>query len=123
MAKAGSISAVALFLLVLAVGSARAEDNCLAAPNARAPSGSHWRFHKDPIKKSKCWYLRTERKGTEEADVSGKLPKTRQLVPATQALASAQDGDWIGYQAKASSTAWPDSPHPTSAGNGVWPTP
>jgi hypothetical protein len=160
MAKAGSISAIAVFLMAFAVGSSRAEDNCLAAPNARAPSGSHWHFHTDPIKKSKCWYLRTERQAAEELEavVSAKHPtragaatssrsqarsdKPLQSVPATQALASAQDGDRVGHQnpsyqagagsvvppepphlAAAANDVWSDPPYPAGAGNVVWPDP
>jgi hypothetical protein len=147
MATAGSISAIAVFLMALAVGSSRAEDNCLAAPNARAPAGSHWHFHTDPIKKSKCWYLRTERQAAEELEavVSAKHPtraaaatssrsqarsdtQPLQSVPATQAPASAKDGDRVGYQnpsyqAGAGSVVWPEPPHLAAATNDVWSDP
>ena len=65
-AKAGLISLVTTLSLMaladgtLSAGSARAEENCLAAPNAQAPQGSHWYYRTDSIKQSKCWYLRTE---------------------------------------------------------------
>ncbi len=44
----------------LSTGPASAEDVCLPAPNAQAPQGSHWYYRTDPVKQSKCWYLRTE---------------------------------------------------------------
>ena len=44
----------------LSTGPTRAEDVCLPAPNAPAPLGSHWHYRTDPVKQSKCWYLRTE---------------------------------------------------------------
>lgn len=40
----------------LCVDSARAAD-CLAAPNARAPSGQHWYYHFDRVNRRRCWYL------------------------------------------------------------------
>jgi len=38
----------------------RAEDTCLPAPTGKAPAGSHWHYHTDPVKQTKCWYLRSD---------------------------------------------------------------
>ena len=65
-AKAGLISLVTTLSLMaladgtLSAGSARAEENCLAAPNSRAPQGSHWYYRTDPTSQNKCWHLRAE---------------------------------------------------------------
>ena len=63
--KARLILVVAVSLVTLGEGnlgadSARAEENCLTAPNAPTPLGSHWYYRTDPVKQRKCWYLRTE---------------------------------------------------------------
>ncbi len=64
-ANARLIPVVAVLLMALgnaclSTGSARAEENCLAAPNTQPPQGSHWYYRTDPVKQSKCWHLRTE---------------------------------------------------------------
>jgi len=30
------------------------------APNGQAPNGSRWQYRTDPVKQTKCWYLRAE---------------------------------------------------------------
>lgn len=62
MAKAGSLSILSA-LLVLTAGSmgghaVRAEENCLPAPTGKTPPGTHWHYRTDPVKQTKCWYLR-----------------------------------------------------------------
>lgn len=70
-AKARLTLVVAVLLMALGVGclrsgTARAEENCLPAPNGPTPKGSHWYYRTDPIKQSKCWYLRTEGQATQK---------------------------------------------------------
>lgn len=86
MAKAGSIPVVAVLLTAFSLfaDSGHAEDDCLVAPNARAPQGSSWHFHRDQLKQRKCWYLRTEDQAIQEKPerpVTGKVPS----VVTTQA--------------------------------------
>jgi hypothetical protein len=54
-------SAPIILAIVVATGAAgtaaRAGDNCLAAPNAAAPQGSHWYYRFDRAAHRKCWYL------------------------------------------------------------------
>jgi hypothetical protein len=38
-------------------GVARAATDCLAAPNAQSPQGSHWYYRVDRVNKRRCWYL------------------------------------------------------------------
>lgn len=57
-----SLSLAAAWLVVVACGSfsfaiARAEENCLTAPSGPTPPGSHWYYHFDPQKQTKCWHL------------------------------------------------------------------
>lgn len=63
-------------------GFARAAENCLAAPDMQPPQGSHWYYHTEPVKHSKCWYLRTKDQAIQnpgaqekpEIDVSARRP-------------------------------------------------
>lgn len=156
-AKAGLISVVtALSLMALAdgtlsAGSARAEENCLAAPNAPAPQGSHWYYRTDSIKQSKCWYLRTEGQAIETPIAQQKpeaiaakrpaaamrktapdqgAPVVKQLQSAQPAQAgdrlrqlSTKDAAQAGRQGRDSTVTWPDPPTPAGANNVVRPDP
>jgi hypothetical protein len=42
---------------ILTGGPARAADDCLAAPSAAAPQGSHWYYRIDRPQARHCWYL------------------------------------------------------------------
>jgi hypothetical protein len=151
LAKIGLIPVVAVLLMTLAIESlstvsVRAEENCLAAPSGRPPQGSHWYYRTDPIKQSKCWYLRTEgeaiqKPGAQEKPETGVIaklpaaatPKTsgseaQQLPPlrvAQPALGgrSTQDNGQVSRQAADSPVPWPDPRSPAGAGNVAWPDP
>lgn len=89
----GFIRVVAVLLASASVSAAfaRAEENCLAAPNMQPPQGSHWYYHTEPAKHSKCWYLRTEDQAVQkptapekrEIDVSARPPATLSAKPAS----------------------------------------
>jgi len=68
-------------LAVLAVPYAAIADDCLAAPNAASPAGSHWYYRSDHAKQRKCWYLRK----VDAAPMAAK--------PAATASADATDDD------------------------------
>lgn len=61
IAAAVTFGAVVLLLSVALTTfpfrSAHAND-CLAAPNAAAPPGSHWYYHLNRATQQKCWYVR-----------------------------------------------------------------
>lgn len=58
MRKAVLLALLANLILLFPVGSsARAAAECLAAPNATSPRGSHWYYHLDRANRRKCWYL------------------------------------------------------------------
>ena len=42
-------------------------DDCLAAPNAPTPQGSHWYYRMDWAKQRKCWYLRAPGQVSQQA--------------------------------------------------------
>jgi hypothetical protein len=156
-AKAGLISVVTAVLLMafpdgnLSAGSARAEEICLAAPNAPAPQGSHWYYRTDFIKQSKCWYLRAEGQAIETPIAQQKpesiaakrpaaaMPKTvpDQGAPVAKQLQSVQpapagdrlrqlstkDAAQAGRQGRDGTVTWPDPPKPAAADNVVRPDP
>jgi hypothetical protein len=47
-------------VIVLTNGSARAGDDCLAAPNLDPPHGSHWYYRLDSVRQRHCWFLGAE---------------------------------------------------------------
>ena len=73
----------------------RAEDTCLPAPAGKTPAGSHWHYRTDPVKQTKCWYLRSD---------------------AAQPAAGADGGDAAGTAAKPAPAAAP-KPAPDTAGS------
>ena len=77
---------VAAFLLALAIailpnGSARAADECVAAPNSQAPQGSHWYYRIDHENQRKCWYARPEGVKVRNAEAQGRHAE-RLLAPS-----------------------------------------
>ena len=54
-------------LAAISLNAARAADDCLAAPNAETPAGSHWYYHIDRATKTHCWYLRAEGETASQA--------------------------------------------------------
>jgi hypothetical protein len=76
--KFGS-TAIAAAILFTSAGiglqgsSARAADDCLAAPNSHAPQGSHWHYRTDRVKQRKCWYLRSQDQAAEQSEPQAKI--------------------------------------------------
>jgi hypothetical protein len=57
--------------IILSSASARAADECLAAPNSPAPPGSHWYYRSEHSTQRKCWYVRQEdRQEIQQAEKS-----------------------------------------------------
>jgi hypothetical protein len=90
LAKALSLSVLSA-LLVLTVGgiggAVRAEDTCLPAPTGKTPPGSHWHYRTDPVKQTKCWYLRSQGDAAQPAatgdgaDAAGTAPAPAAPTP------------------------------------------
>ncbi len=118
----GGPLAVATLLAGLAAavcaGSAPAEENCLAAPNAPAPGGSHWYFHFDRAKNRKCWHLRAQGDSSEPANVATR-PADQSSKSATEPLAYQQiqptSSPSSELTAGAGQTSAPDAGAPRSA--------
>src|ERR1700682_233315 len=83
----GSI-ALAAAVLVAGAGAqsniARAAEECLAAPNARPPQGSHWYYRTDRVKQQKCWYLRSPGQTAQQVAPED----TAEAVPAAQSASA-----------------------------------
>lgn len=119
-------AAIALGLLVGAdlgasLGSARAQQACLTAPNAPAPAGSHWYYRTDPASGHKCWYVR------ERDQAGAPVPGRQAVAPApvkpgrktTPVLAAPDPSAWMDPVEQPNSTTvdWPaPTPVPSPAG-------
>ena len=119
--KARLILVVAVSLVTLGEGnlgadSARAEENCLPAPNAPAPQGSHWYYRTDPVKQRKCWYLRTEGQAIQKQAAQEK-PETgvtaKRPAAVTAIIAPDQSGLRTPRTSTGSGTAGPSADRPT----------
>ena len=84
LALVGSIAVgAALFMSGARVGmpnSAGAADDCLTAPNASAPQGSHWYYRTDRTNQRKCWYYRAPGEPAQDATAQA----TPEAAPAAQ---------------------------------------
>lgn len=84
---------------------ARAEDDCLKAPNAAPPEGQHWWYRTDRASKRKCWYLgpkdktaaarRADRqeRAAAAANADTDEPATEMALPYAAPLAPAARSD------------------------------
>jgi hypothetical protein len=135
-------------LLVSALSTSRAEENCLAAPNARAPQGSHWYYRTDPSSQNKCWHVRQtdeqsiqqlkpDQAGASAAATPPPLPKPApnglkqhsNTVPTDQVrsgpsvgivdLGANQSGTELRGSLSGGTAAWPPPPAPATNAN-VW---
>jgi hypothetical protein len=77
-----------MYGIILSSTTAFAVDECLAAPNAPAPAGSHWYYRLERSTERKCWYVREQRQETRAAP-----PKLRPaaVAPAPQTTQTAVD--------------------------------
>jgi hypothetical protein len=119
----------------------RAPDNCLAAPNGKAPAGNHWHYRTDPATQTKCWFLRPAAETAQKPATQDK-PETAAAPAAAAPAASDQAGPEAQSpraaqaarpasaakpsarrQAADRSSPWPDPPSQSRAGNVTWPAP
>jgi hypothetical protein len=147
-AKAGWIRLSAMVLVTLAMagfgrGAARAQDACLAAPNAPAPPGSHWYYRTDKPTQRKCWYVRPidqpPNQGAQATPGQQQLPATAVSTGTPAATAAkptqdlpahrAQDSSAVSGGARAGGPSSPNAafwtdPAPSAATNTfAWPDP
>jgi hypothetical protein len=77
-----------------AQATARTQDNCLAAPAGKTPAGSHWHYRTDPVKQTKCWYLKSDAEAAQAAtaadgaDAAGGPPRPADPRPAARPAAA-----------------------------------
>jgi hypothetical protein len=110
--------------------AARAGDDCLAAPNAGAPQGSHWYYRFDRGTRRKCWYVgaqgtKVRRAATATPPTSARAPVAPPSVapapvdvpaPASApASAPAPAAAVAAAPDAAFSSRWPDRPNATDA--------
>jgi hypothetical protein len=88
IAPAAVAGLLVIYGIILSSNPAFAVDECLAAPNAPAPAGSHWYYRLERSTEHKCWYVREQRQETRAAP-----PKMRPtaVTPAPQATQTAVD--------------------------------
>jgi hypothetical protein len=95
-----------LALIILPSGSARAADDCLAAPISQPPQGTHWYYRIDGARQRHCWYL-----GPEGQKVHHAQPEVQ---PAAISAAPART-QTAGDRLMASAQVEPPSPPPSPA--------
>jgi hypothetical protein len=71
-------------VIVLTNGSARAGDDCLAAPSSDPPHGSHWYYRLESVPQRHCWFLGAEgRKVRVEPEVQSMAKSTASIRTET----------------------------------------
>jgi hypothetical protein len=112
--RSGRLTSFALVLLTFISGAmvlgpfdfARA-DNCLAAPNSTAPTGSHWYYHLNRATQQKCWYVRSSEK--EPPYPAVQTTSANRAMPSTSARhGSSGTNDGSSHQLEASTDALHD---------------
>ncbi len=130
-AKAGLLPVAAALVTVLAGVSlkasvARAEDDCLTAPNAAAPPGSHWYYHEDRATQRKCWHVRPKDQAPPEA-AAQEQPEA--ATPAEAASSGVRTPEHprgsirASGKPRAGTAARVDPPAPAGAETATWPDP
>jgi hypothetical protein len=90
---------------------ARAEDDCLKAPNAAPPAGQHWWYRTDRAAKRKCWYL-----GPQDKNAAARKADRRERA----APSSSPEADSAAADAAPAQNALP-APAGRGEGDGVRP--
>jgi hypothetical protein len=70
---------------ILTGGPARAADDCLAAPSAAAPQGSHWYYRIDRPQARHCWYLGPQGQQIRHAEPDAQ-PTAKSAVLSSQQI-------------------------------------
>jgi hypothetical protein len=68
-------------LATVSSGTARAAEECLAAPKGASPEGSHWFYRIDHATKRHCWYLGQRDKHAQTAARSTRSEKSTATKP------------------------------------------
>jgi len=106
-ARSAAVAGLVLMCgIVLSGNPAQAADECLAAPNAAAPAGSHWYYRLERPTQRKCWYLGDAGRAIHAASPN---PRAAAKAPAA-AVQAAVD------QSTPAEPNEPDMPQTPSAG-------
>lgn len=69
----------------ISLNAARAADDCLAAPRAETPEGSHWYYRIDRATNRHCWYLRAEREPLSQTAAPNSSGSAKPVAPLVAA--------------------------------------
>jgi hypothetical protein len=114
-------AAIAALLLmcgfVLSDGPGQAADECLAAPNAAAPAGSHWYYRLERPTQRKCWYIGEAGRAVHSASPNLRAAaKPPAPPPAQVAVDQSTPSEPNEPEMARTQSAWaPSNPAPTSA--------
>ena len=61
----------------VSLGATPAADDCLSAPNAPVPDGSHWYYRIDRATKRHCWYIREQ--GEKLSQIRAPSPRSAKV--------------------------------------------
>ena len=86
--------------------TARADD-CLAAPNSAAPSGSHWYYRLDRATQRKCWYMRPAGQPAQQAPPPAKMARATSSRPTPAGAGPSPAADGAPVSVTSADTASP----------------
>jgi hypothetical protein len=72
-------------LAAVSLDAVRAADDCLAAPKAETPEGSHWYYRIERATKRHCWYLRAEGETPSQAAAPNASAPAKPVAPIAAA--------------------------------------
>jgi len=128
------IGSIALAAAILVTGGlqcnvTRAAEECLSAPNARAPQGSHWHYRTDRATQQKCWYLRPKDQPVQQVtpqDTAEPAPAAKSVsapVPRTETQATTGEGTQKAAMDVSPQQRSPRQAQPAPSATVNWPTP
>jgi hypothetical protein len=109
-------SAIILAIVVVATAAAsrmaRAGDDCLVAPNAGAPPGSHWYYRFDRVTHRKCWYVGPQGTKVRRAAATPPAAARAPVAPLSTETAAVDVPAPTPAPDAAFASRWPDAPTP-----------
>lgn len=106
-----------LALATMSGSTARAADECLAAPKGATPAGAHWYYRVEKGTKRKCWYLADEAARAGKTAAAAGDATTAAAAPAKPKAKAARTATVENARAELTT---PDEDQPTLAET-TWP--
>ena len=102
---------------VLSDNPVQAADECLAAPNAAAPAGSHWYYRLERPTQRKCWYIGEAGRAVHSASPNLRAAAKPPAPPSAQVAVDQSTPSEPGEpEMPRTQSAWaPSNPAPTVA--------